>query len=167
MTHTLLSGCIGALIVQIMSMLWSEYKLCRERKSLLKGIVTECEYNISIIDEILDGVIKHNGSFKRLSIEYFRMVREMSSKYKFSNKLMFALSRLIVDLELFNREADYVFNGHEERSTCKGQIGNEAIVVTHTNDSRDISAIISAARDGVVGSLKGLKQIAEKKVKGE
>ena len=163
MTGNLLSGLIGALLVQILSMSWGVYKCRQERKALLNGLVAECDYNISIIDEILEGVIEHHGSFKRLSIEYFRTVREMSARYSFSNQLITALSRLIVDMELFNLEVDYVFNGHQATQVCAGLFGKHKVCVTKKHVIHDISGTISNARDGVLESLKELKRIAKEK----
>ena len=77
----LLSGLIGSGITALGTWAWSEYKRHREYKSLLNGVVAECDYNLSIIDEILEGVVKAKGSFKRLSVDYFRSIREKATTY--------------------------------------------------------------------------------------
>ena len=139
----------------------------REYRALLDGIIAECDYNISIIDEILEGVVEGNGSFKRLSIDYFRSIRQLSVKYSFSQELIKALSRLIVDMELFNFEADYVFDGRNVTQAYTGLHGNAQVCITRTAMTHDIRATISSARDGVLGSLEHLKRIAQAKGREE
>ena len=160
----LMSGFIGSLIGSILTVLLTflcaEYKRHREYMSLLEGIIAECDYNLPIVDEILDGVTNHKGSFKRLSIDYFRSMREMSSRYSFKNILLSALSRIIVDMELYNMEADYVFKGKISTQVYAGVFEESKICITRTPVSLDITATITKAHEGVVASLKGLKKIA-------
>ena len=162
-----LSGLAGSVITQLFLVARGEYKRHREYRALLDGIIAECDYNISIIDEILEGVVEGNGSFKRLSIDYFRSIRELSVKYSFSQELLKALSRLIVDMELFNFEADYVFDGRNVTQVYTGLHGHEKVCLTKTAITHDIRETISSARDGVLGSLENLKKIAKAKGRAE
>ena len=142
-------------------------KLRKEYKSLLNGIVAECDYNISIIDEILDGVTKARGSFKRLSIEYLKSVREKSAAYFFPNKLLSAISRLIVDMELFNFEADYCFNGVGDLNVYSGSFDERPICIAQKAVARNILETITKAHEGVLASLNVLKECAQALIEGK
>ncbi len=61
---TLLSGFAGALIVQLLTMGWEEWKRRREKRALLEGIISECSYNLNIIDEVLAEALQ-GLTFKR------------------------------------------------------------------------------------------------------
>ena len=163
----LLSGAVGALGVQLLSMLWGEVKRRREYHALLKGIIAECDYNLSIVDEILNGVVNHRGSFKRMSVELFRSAREASVKYSMTKDLISTLSRAIVDLELYNLEADYVFNGAESNLVYAGAIDEKPILVERRTNGHDISETVTRARLGVTCTLQDLKKLATKALKGE
>ena len=160
LTTTLMSGLIGSILTVLLTFLYAEYKRHREYMSLLDGVIAECDYNLSIVDEILDGVTNHKGSFKRLSVDYFRYVREKSVDYSYKNALISALSRIIVDMELFNLEADYVFNGKVSTQVYAGMLEESTICITRKPVSLDITATITKAHEGVVASLNGLKKIA-------
>lgn len=164
---TLCSGLIGAALAQVLSLLWSEYAHHREYKAVLNAIIAECDYNISIIDEILGGVETGRGSFKRLSVDYFKTVQKDTAKYRFDNAILSALSRLIVDMTLFNLECDYVFNGQEATYVYAGVIKDEAVCVTKRSAAHDITETIKSARNGVKGSLVSLKKFAQNTIKGK
>lgn len=163
----LLSGLAGALAVQLLAMLWGEIKRKREYNALLNGIIAECDYNLGIVDEILHGVVNHNGSFKRMSVEFFRSAREASVKYSMKPELIFTLSRAIVDLELYNHEADYVFNGYESNFVYAGAIDEKPIVVERRPKEHDISATITHARLGVTNTLNDLRKLVRKAQKDD
>ena len=156
----LLSGLVGSLATLVGTLVWTEWKRRRERTSMLEGIIVECDYNLSIIDEILGGVVNANGSFKRLSVDYFRFVREKAIAYSVPSKLLSTISRVIVDMDLYNMEADYVFNGQMTTYVYAGVTNGNPVCITRKPASHDITRTISSARDGVVGSMKKLKQIA-------
>ena len=161
------SGLIGAVATQLLFVLWNEFVRWREGKTVLAGIVTECEYNISIIDEILSGVVSGGGSFKRLSVDYFRAIQKETVRYKFHEEILAKLSRIIVDMDLFNLECDYIFNGTESSCVYTGILNDEAVCVRKTSESHDIRKTICKARDGVMGSLVALKELAENLKKGK
>ncbi len=163
----LLSGVVGALGVQLLSMLWGEIKRRREYHALLKGIIAECDYNLSIVDEILEGAVNQSGSFKRMSVEFFRSAREGAVKYSMSQELIRALSRAVVDLDLYNLEADYIFNGSESHAVYTGNIGDGLVQVERKTVGLNIKPTMIAARQGVADTLNCLKELAEKTRKGE
>lgn len=159
---TLCSGLVGALFAQVLSFLWSEHIRQREGNAVLNGIIAECEYNIAIIDEILMGVVSGGGSFKRLSVDYFKTIQKETVKYRFHSKILSAVSRLIVDISLFNKECDYVFNGLESDCVYAGVFNGDAVCITKKSNAQDITATVEAARNGVKGSLMALKELAQK-----
>ncbi len=165
--QTLLSGFAGALVVQLLTIAWAEWKRWREKHALLEGIVAECDYNLSIVDEILTGVIQGGGSFKRMSVDYFRTVREATSKYSFDKEFLRTLSRAIVDLELYNLEANYVFNGFEGKCIYAGAVDEKPVLVERRPNGHNISDTMTAARKGVSETLTYLKSLANKALEGE
>lgn len=158
---SLASGLAGSVLTVVLTQLWLGYRHHKEYISLLDGLVAECDYNLSIIDEILEGVTQRQGSFKRLSVDFYRSIREKSVAFSFSNSLLSALSRLIVDMELFNREANYVFDGQMTTNVYAGLFDKSKICITKKPVSTDITGTITAARSGVVASLKHLRQVAQ------
>lgn len=163
----LLSGLAGALIAQVLTIAWGEIKRRREYRALLNGIVAECDYDLDIVGEILDGAVNRRGSFKRMSVEFFRAAREGAVKYSMDQKLIRTLSRAIVDLELYNREADYIFDGVESKIVYAGAIDEKPILVERKADGTDITATMKRARLGVTNTLKDLKKLATKALYGE
>lgn len=163
----LLSGLAGALIAQVLTIAWSEIKRRREYRALLNGIIAECDYNLSIVDEILNGAVNHNGSFKRLSVEFFRSAREGAIKYSMPQEMIRTLSRAIVDLELYNLEADYIFNGSESKIVYAGAIDEKPIFVERRPNGTDITKTMTRARLGVTNTLNDLKKLANKALHGE
>lgn len=162
----LLSGFAGAVCAQLIGVLWSEHKRVREYRALLIAIIAECDYNLSIVDEVTNGVVNHQGSFKRLSVDYFRSVRESAVKYSMEPELISALSRICVDLDLFNREADYVFDGNERKSVYAGSVGEHHVDLERKPVGHDIVPVILAARQGVADSLENLKSETERLLEG-
>ena len=150
------SGLVGAIGAQLLYVAWSGIRRWLEYRAMKKAIVSEAKYNIEIIDEILNGVVKGSGSFKRLSVEYFKQIRTEIAKYRRTDLLMAALSRVCIDIELFNREVDYVFSGTETTEVFQGVMNDKAVLVRRETEQHDISATVTAAREGVVGSLKHL-----------
>ena len=163
----LLSGLAGAVLTQIAVIGWSEWKRRREYRALLNGIIAECDYNLSIVNEILDGAVNHKGSFKRMSVDFFRSAREGAVKYSMKQELIRTLSRSIVDLDLYNLEADYIFNGNEERFVYAGAIDEKPILVERRPKEYDIADTITHARLGVTNTLNDLKKLATTALKGD
>lgn len=164
---TLFSGFVGALAVKLLDVAWSEWKRRREYRALLDGIVAECDYNLGIVDEILNGVVNHRGSFKRMSVEFFRSAREGAVRYSLKQEMISTLSRAIIDLELYNLEADYIFNGYESKFVYAGAIDEKAIVVERRPKEHDISDTIKYARLGVTNTLNDLRKLARKALNGD
>ena len=163
----LLSGFAGAVCAQLIGVLWSEHKRVHEYRALLVGIVVECDYDLSIVDEVTNGVVNHQGSFKRLSVDFFRSARESAVKFSMEPELISALSRICVDLDLFNREADYVFDGDEHKSVYAGSIGDSPLIIEQNPNGHDINRTVLAARLGVTESLEHLKSEAERLLGGD
>ena len=164
---TLLSGFVGAILVQVLSMLWDEWKRHREKRAILIAVIAECDYSLSIVDEIADGVCNYQGSFKRFNVEYLRFARDSSVKYSFNKDFVRTLSRAIVDLSLFNLEADYVFNGNPGRFVFKGHLGEKTLSIEQTPTALDIRATVKAARQGVMDTLLALKNAANDLLDGD
>ena len=87
--------------------------------------------------------------------------------YALSVSLQGTLSRAIIDLELYNREADYIFNRIESSVVYTGSIGKGSIHVNRRTDGMDIKATMISARQGVIDTLNYVKELAEKVQKGE
>ena len=136
----LLSGLAGAVLTQAGVLVVDAIKGHKAYRALLNGIVAECDYNLGIVDEILDGAVKHRGSFKRMSVDFFRSAREGAVKHSMDKVLISTLSRAIVDLELYNLEADYIFNGYESNFVYAGAIDEKPIVGTD-KDSQPNSGV--------------------------
>ena len=109
----LMSGFVGAVVAVLLTKVIEIIIYWNRRQAIISGIVAECNYNLSIIDEILAGTKDRGGSFKRMSVEYFKSIRSSSMEYFLGKDRLVALSRVIVDIELYNKEADYVFDGKE------------------------------------------------------
>ena len=163
----LLSGLTGALLSQVAVIVRSEIKRRRKYRALLEGIIAECDYNLSIVNEILDGAVNHKGSFKRMSVDFFRSAREGAVKYSMKQELIRTLSRAIVDLDLFNLEANYIFSGNEERFVYAGAIDEKPILVERRPKEYDITNTITHARLGVTNTLNDLKKLANTALHGD
>lgn len=159
MTEMLVSGLAGAILAQLLGCLWSYLDHRTKYRSLLSGIVAECKYCIPVADEICRGVVEHRGSFKRMPVDYFRMVQERAVEYHMNEEILTALAHVRVDLELFNLEADYVFDG--QKNGYRGNIGNLPVQIDGSWNDPGISSTILAARKGVVNSLRRLQEAAE------
>lgn len=160
----LLSGLIGAVLATILNLVYVGWRHRCERNSLLDGVIAECDYNLSILAEVLEGTLERGGSFKRMSVEYLKSVRNFSVAYSMDREVLIALSRAIIDLEVYNREADYVFDGNSTTCVYSGIVKELPVLITKEPDLRDISRIMTNARNGVKGSLDTLKKtIAEKR----
>ncbi len=158
----LMSGCIGSIATVLLTLLFAYLKMRKDRKNLYRAIAAECLYNLSILDEVTNGIVNHDGSFKRMSVEFFKAIRQQTVEYGLKPRLLQDLSHLIVDLDLFNLEADYKFNGQSDARSFIGQVGTLNVAVVSNSDAKDISATVRAARLGVRGSLEGvLKIVAE------
>lgn len=157
----LLSGFLGALIACTLNLWFASLKFRKERRALLDGAIAECGYNLSTLSEILEGSLERKGSFKRMSVEYFNTLRNFSVTYTMDSEILKALSRAIIDLEVYNREADYIFDGNAASCTYAGAIASSPISISKNPVLRDISQIMTNARVGVTGSLLALKKVIE------
>ena len=164
MSSTLLSGFLGSLLMFVFGCVASWYKSLLKRKNLYRAIGAECVYNLGILDQVTDGVVKHNGTFKRMSIEFFKTMRQQSIDYGCRPRLLRALSWLIVDLELFNLEIDYCFGGKSEARSFVGVIGTQAVCVESQLRTKDISGTVKNANKGVRGSLENVLRIVAKEL---
>ena len=143
----LLSGFAGAIIAQVISLWYQSHRQKQEYRGLLRGIVAECKYCERVAKEVVAGTLS-GGSFKRLPIDYFRGIREISVKYEMSKELVDGLVAACTDLNLLNLEADYVFDGKVASRIQRNLLG------------QDISMTILSAQDGVLGTLGRLKRAA-------
>lgn len=160
------SGLVGAILAQLLGCLWSYLDHQTKYRNLLNGIVTECKYCIPVVDEICRGAVpKERISFKRMPVDYFRMVQERAVEYHMNEEILTALAHVRVDLELFNFEVDYDFDGKKKRTVYQGiienQHGNQRVEIEEAWKEHDISSTILAAKKGVVNSLRRLQEAAE------
>ena len=162
MAEMLVSGLVGAILAQLLGCLWSYLDHRARYRSLLDGIVAECKYCIPVVDEICRGAVpKQRISFKRMPVDYFRMAQERAVEYHMNEEILIALAHVRVDLELFNFEVDYAFDGKKKRTAYQGSIGNQRVEIEEAWKEHDISSTILAARKGVVNSLRRLQEAAE------
>lgn len=159
----LASGLVGAILAQLLGCLWSYLDHRTKYRSLLGGIIAECKYCIPVAEEICRGVVERRGSFKRMPVDYFRMVQERAVEYHMDEEILTALAHVRVDLELFNLEAASVFNGQKIANVCRyrGWVGHQ--YVNMERQSQDIPPVppIRAAQKGVFNSLRRLLDAAE------
>lgn len=169
MVSNLLSGLVGSVLTMAGALVWEGVKRRNARKSLYRAIAAECRYNLSILDEVVNGLLLHQGSFKRLSVEFFKTMRQQAVDYAVRSDLLSALSRMIVDLELLNTEADFVFNGNGSDGPCTyvGQVDQKVLCVVKNPISRDINRTVDAARVGVRDSLNAVLKIASREINEE
>lgn len=159
LAESLMSGFIGSIATVVLTSAGAYLKMRKRRKNLYCAIGAECAYNLSILDEVTNGVVNHDGSFKRMSVEFFKAMRQQTIDFGLEPKLLQSLSRLIVDLDLFNLEADYKFNGQSDERSFIGQIGTQHVAVVSNQEAKDISATVKGARIGVRNSLNDVLAI--------
>lgn len=169
MVNNLLSGLVGSVLTMAGALVWEGVKRRNARKSLYRAIAAECRYNLSILDEVVNGLLLHQGSFKRLSVEFFKTMRQQAVDYAVGVDLLSALSRVIVDLELLNTEANFVFNGNGGDGPCTyvGQVDKKALCIVKKPISSDISRTVDAARIGVRNSLNAVLKIISRDINEE
>ena len=167
LAQNLLSGLAGAVLTQVAVVVMDVVRRRRQYRALLNGIIAECDYNLSIVDEILEGVRERNGSFKRMSVEFFRSAREGAVRYSMDKDMIRNLSRAIVDLDLYNLEADYVFNGSENKFVFVGAVDEKPVLLEKRPNGRDVLPIITHARLGVTNTLNDLKKLANTALHGD
>ncbi len=162
MAEMLVSGLAGAILAQLLGCLWSYIDHKAKYRSLLNGIIAECKYCIPVTDEICRGAVQ-GISFKRMPVDYFRMVQERAVEYHMNEEILTALAHVRVDLELFNFEVDYAFDGKKKRTIYQGSIENQRVKIEEAwkEHDNDILRTILAARKGVVNSLRRLQEAAE------
>ena len=167
LTISLLSGLAGSVLTMAITLVREYIRHEQERKSLCRAIVSECRYNLSILDEVTDGTVNAYGSFKRMSVEFFKTIRQQSISYSLSKDLLLALSWVIVDLELFNMEADFVFNENLNQSLFVGDFDKKPVCIIKKAMDQDISSTVQSARLGVRGSLQKVLKIVSKELGDE
>lgn len=169
MVSSLLSGLVGSVLTMAGTLVWEGVKRRDARKNLYRAVAAECRYNLSILDEVVNGLLLHQGSFKRLSVEFFKTMRQQAVDYAVKADLLSALSRVIVDLELLNTEADFVFNGNGGDGPCTyvGQVDKKVLCIVKNPISRDISRTVDAARVGVRNSLNDVLKIVSRETNEE
>ncbi|MBQ7189422.1 MAG: hypothetical protein IJR99_08425 [Kiritimatiellae bacterium] len=121
--ETICSGLAGALLAIVLSELFTWWQRRREFRALLVCILAVCDYDLSIVDEVTRGSVNHNGSFKRLSVEHFRALQMEIIKYSNDYHLQRNVSRLCIDMELFNRRAEYIFDQNTKNGVAGGAEG--------------------------------------------
>ena len=156
MLTSLVSGFIGAFFTQVFISVREAKSNRKAFHALLISMLAECDYNLSILDEIANGSTDGHASFKRLSVEYFSAAHEKVIKYNHDYVLLKLLSTVTIDMELFNREVDFVFNDKASRK-CKGFRDESAVEIEKQVDMEPIDDTIKRANIGVRGSLKALK----------
>ena len=164
---SLLSGLAGSVLTMGGSIIWDWFRQKGARKGLFNATVAECDYNLSILDQITNGLVNSRFCFKRMSVEFYKNIRQQAVASALSKEFLEALSWLIVDLELFNKEADFIFNGNLNKSTFVGELNQKPLCVVKTTKAHDISETVKWARAGVKGSLEKLRKIAKKELKEE
>ena len=141
-SDNLLSGLIGALIVAILNWIVEFFRRKRECYSLLKAVKSECEFNLSIMDEIAEGIAQGTtGSYKRVKNDFFLELRKISYKYHFHEEFYSCMARVSCDEDVLNSELDAL-----QISSKDGDINN--ILLRRTA----LCAVV-----GVKGSLSSLK----------
>ncbi len=164
---SLLSGLVGSVLTQAIIVVIGCIQRRCERKNLYRTIVSECRYNLSILDQITNGTVNANGSFKRMSVEFFKTIRQQAVAYSLRKDLLQKLSRVIVDLELFNMEADFVFNENLNQNMFVGDINKSPICVIKKTLHHDISETVKAASRGVKGSLTNILDLVSEELNEE
>lgn len=158
---SLLSGLFGAVLTIIVSEGIKYLYRRRDQKSLLRAIVSECQYNLLILDEVTKGTVNAHGSFKRMSVEFFKTIRQQSVVYALPKKFLNELSHVIINLELFNREADFVFQGNQNKTSFVGVFGKTPVYIAKDSHVPNVNATVVAACEGVKVSLKKVLEIAQ------
>jgi len=159
-----LSGLGGAIITIVLSKINEWIRFRNSRKTLYQAIFAECQYNLGIVNEMLDGMLK-GATFKRMSVEFFKEMRLQAVQYALDKDLLRKLSNLIVDLELYNREADFVFDRHLDSVVYTGFSGNEEICIAKKSVPHDLAKVVTAACKGVSNSLNGVIESVTKETR--
>ena len=141
----LLSGLAGSVLTIIASEGIRHLYRQSERKRLFRAIVSECRYNILILDDVANGAMDKHIPFKRMSVEFFKTIRQQSVAYALPKVVLKELSHVIIDLELLNRQADFAFKENQNKNS----------------PGADITENVKAARLGVKGSLVKVLEIAQ------
>ena len=152
----LLSALLGAIIGQAILIVWEIIKGRRGNKSLLRALSAECRYSLSILDELKNGAVNHRGSFKRLSVDFFRSARDRLSVLGDDAELIRLITVVCTDMDLYNLELSYVFNGTERAHIVSGLLKDDPVCLRLEPELHNITPTILAATEGVRGSLQRL-----------
>ena len=158
MTTELCSGLIGAILAQICMIFWYLHRQHKEFEALRMSILAECDYVLSILDEVRDGSLNGRMSFKRLPIDYFRAVHKSLIKYSTDHELFRLVSKVSVDMDVFNREVEFVFAQQQYGKTISGTIGREPVALWKKSEEKDISNVIRNAKQGVYEAIMHMKK---------
>lgn len=88
LTISLLSGLVGSILTQAIIVVIGCIQFRCERKNLYRAIASECRYNFTILDEITSGTVNAKGSFKRMSVEFFKTIRQQAMAYSLRKNLL-------------------------------------------------------------------------------
>ena len=157
MVTSLCSGLAGAILVQFASMIWHCHNVRKEFKALRMSMLAECDYVLSIIDEVRDGSVGSRISFKRLPVDYFRAIHKELIKYTKNHELFRLVSKVFVDMDLFNREVEFMFTRKLAEKDISGVIGREVVSLKETPGRKDISEVIRCAAKGVKDGIMHMK----------
>lgn len=150
------SGLVGAIIGQLLMIAWQAWKDHQSIAALKNAIEEECRYNLSILDEIKHGLTEARGSFKRLSVDFLKVARDEVASSRGLAHLAQKLTTVCVDMELYNLEASYIFNGKEDARILTGVLGEQTTYLRMETEKHDITETILRATEGVRGSLNAV-----------
>ena len=154
--ESLMSGFIGAILAVVLTVSVKAIIFFLRRRALHAAILAECQYNLAIVEEMLDGMVSRRRTFKRMSVAFFKEIREQSVQYFLDKELLRRLSNLIVDLELYNREADSISDCNDRAIVYAGIIGKKHLCVMGNPVRQDLSRVVTLACEGVKNSLNSV-----------
>jgi len=143
----LIAALVGALFGVLMGYVFKQLHKLREYKSLLRGVIAECDYNLGILDEIAEGVSEGRGSFKRVKTDFFAEMRKASYQYRPTSTFFEVMAQVACDTELFNRELDEL-----------------KVIEPTTQRWHDTAKTALHAKLGVYGSLNRLKEVVDSEI---
>lgn len=125
--QNLLSGLVGALIAVVLQALLGMLRRSRERYSLLRAVSNECKFNLSILDEIANGISNGiTGSYKRVKNDFFTELRKVSFRYHLPDEMYSIMANVACDEDLLIRELDELQN--DMPASRRLRLGGTALV---------------------------------------
>lgn len=101
-------GC--ALLGYYVRICVNRFKELKQYRAILEGLKEECEHNIFVLSEIVEGAVKRNVSFKRLNVSFFNEMQTDAVRHCAGGKLLRLMSQVNSDEALFNKELDAIEN---------------------------------------------------------